>query len=310
MPRSTLPLESLWVFHLIAETGSITGAAAAMKVTQPAVSRRVRELEAELGCALVRRSSNALRLTEAGERFARDLREGFATLEAATRTLRAQDAPLRIRAYTTWALRWLIPRLPAFAKEHPGIEVEVSTSTAPIDLAREGLDAAIRTAPVDNPPAPAARRLQAVRIAPFAAPALARGWKRGTALPGRLLGSTVRAEDWRLWHRHAGMPAGPAPLLFESTTLAIQAALEGLGTVICPPVFVQEEVRAGRLRALAGESVLAGDCYWLILPQGRVGPALQLFADWLSREAVVEPGPEFPGLRRDKAAGAGRRRAG
>lgn len=309
MSRSALPLESLWVFHLVAETGSITGAAGAMKVTQPAISRRVRELEAELGCALVRRSSNALRLTEAGERFADELRDGFGRLEAATRALRAQNAPLRIRAYTTWALRWLIPRLPAFAKMHPGIEVEVSTSTAPIDLAREGVDAAIRTAPIDAPPAPDARRLQPVRIAPFAAPVLVKGWKRGTALPGRPLGSKVRAEDWRIWYRHAGTPPGPAPLFFESTTLAIQAALEGLGTVICPPDFVREEMRTGRLLPLTGESVLAGDSYWLILPQGRIGPALRTFVDWLLHEAAVEPDPVFPPPAGRKIPGGRRSRA-
>ena len=80
MPRLSLPLESLWAFHIVAETGSITAAAAVLKVTQPAVSRRLRELEAGLGCALVRRSANALCLTEAGERFARELRDGFSKI--------------------------------------------------------------------------------------------------------------------------------------------------------------------------------------------------------------------------------------
>ena len=45
MAQPPLPLASLWAFHLIAQTGSVTAAAAALKVTQPAVSRRLRELE-------------------------------------------------------------------------------------------------------------------------------------------------------------------------------------------------------------------------------------------------------------------------
>lgn len=283
MARSLPPLESLWAFHLVAETGSLTAAAAALGVTQPAVSRRLRELETRLGCALVRRSTNALHMTEQGQRYAQEIRRGFQHLENATRNLTAQDAPLRIRAYTTWALRWMIPRMGRFKALHPGLDVEVTTSVADVDLAREGVDAAIRSAPVDRPPAPGARPLQPVVIAPFAAPSLIAA-RPDDRLPGRLLGSKVRAEDWPRWFRRDGGVPDTAPLLFESTMLAIQAAMEGLGTVICPPSFVQEEVRSGRLTPLAAHGVMAGDRYWLILPQGRVPHALQVFADWLVAE--------------------------
>jgi LysR family transcriptional regulator, glycine cleavage system transcriptional activator len=297
------PLQSLWAFHLVAETGSVTAAAAALQVTQPAVSRRLRELEQQLGCALVRRGPNALSLTEQGAHFAQELRQGFAQIEAAARGLRAQTAPLRIRAYTTWALRWLIPRLAEFKRAHPSMDVEVSTSTASVDLAREGVDAAIRTAPLETPPGPRVLRLQPVRIAPFAAPALA-----GGAAPRRLLGSRVRPRDWAVWHRHAGLPDHTAPLLFESTTLAIQAAVEGLGVVICSPGFVREEVRTGRLVPLAEGAAMTGDCYWLVLPQGRISPSLQLFADWLVQEAAVEDAASPPGPRARQ--GGRRRKAG
>jgi LysR family glycine cleavage system transcriptional activator len=135
-------------------------------------------------------------------------------------------------------------------------------------------------------------------IAPFAAPSLADAPRPDDGLPGRLLGSRVRAGDWMRWQRHAGHATGLTPLLFESTTLAIQAALEGLGTVICSPVFVQEELRAGRLRALSADSVMAGDCYWLILPPGRIGPALRIFADWLVHAAEAEAPAATPPARR------------
>jgi DNA-binding transcriptional LysR family regulator len=78
------------------------------------------------------------------------------------------------------------------------------------------------------------------------------------------------------------------PLLFESTTLAIQAAMEGLGIVICSTAFVGDELRTGRLASLPGRSLMTGDCYWLILPQGRIGAPLRIFADWLAREAAAE----------------------
>jgi len=285
--RTLPPLDSLWAFHVVAGTGSLTAAAVALGVTQPAVSKRLRDLEAALGCALVRRGANAIRLTEAGERFAEGIARGFAQIQAATNALRPGAAPLRIRAYTTWALRWLIPRLPAFRAAHPGIDVEVSTSTAPVDLLREGVDAAVRTAPIGHAPAPGARCLQPVSMAPFAAPALAPAWRPRERTEVRLLGSRVRREDWPLWLAGNGIARRPEPLLFESTSLAIQAALEGLGIVICAPEFVREEVREGRLVALEGRTVPTGDAYWLILPPGRIGAPLRTFAEWLTGEAAV-----------------------
>jgi LysR family glycine cleavage system transcriptional activator len=288
MRRTLPPLESLWAFHIVAETGSLTAAAATLGVTQPAVSKRLRDLEAVLGCALVRRGANAISLTAPGQRYAAEIAPGFARLDAATQTLRQQTAPLRIRAYTTWALRWLIPRLSGFRDRHPGIEVEVTTSTATVDLAREGVDAAISTAPCARPPSPAARRLQAVVVAPFATPGLAAAWTHGDDRQ-HLIGSKVRAEDWLQWQRANGLSPLVRPLLYESTTLAIQAALEGLGIVICTPAFVVEEIATGRMVGLPGQSLITGDCYWLSLPSGRISPPLELFAAWLEEQAASVP---------------------
>lgn len=288
MPRSPLPFESLWAFRLVAETGSLTAAAVALGVTQPAVSKRLRDLELALGCSLVRRGVNAIGLTAAGARFAEELQPGFAQIQAAVDHLQSQSAPLRIRAYTTWALRWLIPRLPRFHAAHAGIDVEVSTSTAIVDLAREGMDAAVHTVCAGVAPPLGGRRLQAVVISPFAAPSLLKGAPGRWPSSARLLGSKVRPGDWDLWLRHAGSSPAQPPLLFESTTLAIQAAMEGLGVVICSPSFVRDEVRTGKLVALSDISIPTGDLYWLFLPTGRVGETLSIFADWLVGEAQTE----------------------
>ena len=288
MKRPPLPYESLWAFRTVAETGSLTAAAAALGVTQPAVSKRLRDLELALGCSLVRRGVNAIGLTGAGARFAEELQVGFAQIQAAVDHLQTQPAPLRIRAYTTWALRWLIPRLPRFHAAHPGIDVEVSTSTAIVDLAREGVDAAVHTVPENGVPPFGGRRLQAVMISPFAAPSLLQGVSGRWPSTARLLGSRVRAGDWDLWLRQAGSTAVQSPLLFESTTLAIQAAMEGLGIVICSPAFVRDEVQSGKLVALSDTSIPTGDLYWLFLPTGRASEALSIFADWLVREAQSE----------------------
>ncbi|HWX50163.1 MAG TPA: LysR family transcriptional regulator [Roseomonas sp.] len=285
MEETLPPLGALRAFALVAETGSLTAAAAALNVTQPAISKRLRLLETALGVALLRRGANAVALTEAGERYAAEVSAAFARLRAATAALDARPAPLRLRAYTTWALRWLIPRLPDFRARHPGLEVELATSTTLVDFAREGVDAAVRSAPAESPPAPGALRLQPLLVAPFAAPALAGPARhRRDISEMRLLGSRVRPLDWAVWLAAQGRAAATPPLLFESTSLAIQAALEGLGAVVCAPAFVTEDVRRRRLVPLASGAVASGDHYWLILPPAPRPEALA-FRDWL-REAV------------------------
>lgn len=283
--RDTLPpLAALHAFALVAETGSLTAAAGRLNVTQPAISRRLRDLEAALGTALLRRGANAVVLTEAGTRYAEAVRGALDALRTATAELgTGPRGPLRVRAYTTWALRWLIPRLPRFRARHPGIEIELVTSTAPVvDFAREGLDAAIRAA--TTPPAPGAARLQSVALAGFATPAALR---RAGPLGLTRLGSRVRPRDWALWDAAQRRTPSPAPpLLFESTSLAIQAALEGLGAVICPPPFVAEELRRRRLARLPGREVTTEESYWLLLPPGRRPADVTAFRDWLLAEAA------------------------
>ncbi|WP_431282417.1 LysR family transcriptional regulator [Humitalea sp. 24SJ18S-53] len=286
------PLAALRAFALVAETGSLTAAAARLNVTQPAVSRRLRELEETLGLRLVHRGANALRLTEAGAQYAAALAEAFARIEAATAALGGRvAAPLRIRAYNTLALRWLIPRLPKFRALHDGLEVEVLASTSnDVDFARDALDAAIRSAPSGRAPAPGALRLNPLHIAPYATPALARR-QRGGAEPLAglsLLGSRIRPADWSIWFAAQGRAGLPAvPLLFESTSLAIQGALEGLGAVICGPAMVADDVRRRRLSPLATGAAPTGEHYWLMLPPGVPRPEALAFRDWLLEEAGV-----------------------
>lgn len=283
MIESLPPLASLHAFVLVAETGSLAAAAARLNVTQPAVSKRIRLLETHLGVALIRRGANRLRLTPEGESYAAALDAAFAGIRQATAALAVPEAgPLRVRAYTTWAMRWLIPRLPRFRALHPGLEVEVTTSVTPVDFSREKVDAAIRTS--DRPPAPGAERLHKVTIAPFATPALARRAKREGLAGVTLLGSVVRPGDWKLWAQATGTALPATPLYFESTSLAIQAALEGLGAAIAPPLLVAEDVRRRRLVALAKEEVATGDDYWLVLPPGPARREALAFRDWLMSE--------------------------
>lgn len=281
------PLPALHAFALVAETGSLSAAASLLNITQPAVGKRIRALEAVLGLALLHRGANSATLTQDGADYARALRGAFATMEAATAELVARERPLRVHAYTTWAMRWLIPRLPRFRAAHPGIEIEVSASTSPVDFARDGVDAAIRTAP--EQPAGGVH-LQSLDVAPFAARVLAAQVKRQGLGGISLLGSRVRPRDWALWARATRAEIPGTPLLFESTSLAVQAALEGLGAVIVSPALVAEDVRRRRLVPLAKGAVPTGEHYWLLLPPGVPRPSALAFRDWVRAETRERAG--------------------
>ncbi|MGX9961806.1 LysR family transcriptional regulator [Roseomonas sp. F4] len=281
------PLDDLRAFALVGETASLTQAAARLNVSQPAISKRIQALEAWLGVALVARKANRIVLTEVGERYATGLREGFALLHGATEALlRPPTGSLRVRAYTTWTLRWLIPRLPNYYRLQSSHAVEVTTSLQPVDFANDPVDVAVRMGAAASP-VPGATRLQNYVVAPYASPSVAAALA-GSFAEATLLLSLARPRDWASWGAAAGVTLPNRTVAFESTSLAIQAAIEGIGLVIVAPMLVEEEVRDGRLVALCEAPVATEDYYWLLMPPGRVRPEAVMFSGWLLHEMSLQ----------------------
>jgi LysR family transcriptional regulator, glycine cleavage system transcriptional activator len=145
MARKMPPLNPLHVFEASARLGSFTKAAEELGVTQSAVSRQVAVLEAYVRQRLFIRGRHGIALTPAGEAYRKDIAPAFARVAAATEKLRqaGQTEPLRLRCYNTFAVKWLIPRLPRFQADHPAIEVRLSNAVAEVDFARDEVDLAI-----------------------------------------------------------------------------------------------------------------------------------------------------------------------
>ncbi len=271
------PLPDLHAFALLGETRSLTRVAAALNVTQPAAAKRIRALEAWLGVALVQRHANRITLTPAGAEYAQAVGQAMRQVAGATEALlRPPAGPLRVRAYTTWALRWLIPRLPRFQALQAGLSVEVTTSLEPVDFARDAVDVAVRMGPARHP-VPGATRLVRHAVAPVARPGV-------TLAAGPVLVSLARPHDWDGWAAARGVALPAARVAFESTSLAIQAALQGMGVAITAPAFVEAELRAGTLALLDPAPLETDDWYWLLLAPGRVRPEAAMFSGWLIHE--------------------------
>lgn len=140
------PLNAIRAFEVVARRLSITVAAEELHVTPGAVSRQVRTLEDALGLQLLVRGHRQITLTRAGEEYYRGVTKAMDVLRDATTRLtrRTRRTQLKIRAYTTFAMRWLIPRLSSFHAANRGIEVLLTASLDPVDFRREDIDGAIR----------------------------------------------------------------------------------------------------------------------------------------------------------------------
>src|SRR3954468_13342152 len=125
MARRLPPLATLRAFEAAVRLGGATQAAGELHVTHGAISRQLQALETWLGAQLFVRRGRRLAPTEAAQRFAQSIGDAFDDVEAASSRLRAADTPtpLAIDALPTFAMRWLIPRLPRFQRAHPDIEL-------------------------------------------------------------------------------------------------------------------------------------------------------------------------------------------
>jgi DNA-binding transcriptional LysR family regulator len=147
-PRVDISWEDVRLFLAVAEAGSLSAASRHLNVAQPTVSRRLAELEEELGYALFRRHAGGAHLTAEGERLlvpARKMAEWAG--EAARTAARGQGAPegvVRVAAAPGVAFDFVAPFAAWLKGRHPGIRLEVLTAVHFLDLARGEADLALR----------------------------------------------------------------------------------------------------------------------------------------------------------------------
>lgn len=279
--RELPSLSLLRAFDATARHGGFTSAGRALNVTHAAVTQAVRALEAELGITLVRREGRTISLTEAGERLARSLDDGFGTIAGGIEALREAEARrvLRIATTTFIAETHVMPRLPDFWARHPGVEVAMSPSPTLADFARDGFDMAIRVFE-DGWSEP-----QGVEIRPLIrTPILA-------ACAPSLAGNDPLQMPWISWPgsawdqeklRAAGIdPDQLRKVQLGSPHLEMSAARQGLGAMLATEIICRADFEAGRLVRLPVEG-LPFVTYAAVLPKGPRRQAVEQFADWLA----------------------------
>lgn len=292
MPARLPPLNPLRVFEAVARTQNLTAAARELHVTQSAVSRQIGVLETYLGQALFRRERHGVMLTRAGRQYAEQVVPAFAAISLATEALfqSASQGALRLRTYTTFAAKWLIPRLPGFQRLHPDIEVRISTAVPDVDFDRDAVDLAIQFGDGQWPDV-TADLLFHDAIEPVCSPAwLARlqgapGHRAEQLLAQRLLVSHYRHSDWDEWLLAAGLAdrARQAERMrFSSSVLTWQAAVDGLGLAIGQNALLQTEFDNGQLVRPFARPLQRAQAYYLLRPRHqRESRKVTVFRDWV-----------------------------
>ncbi|ARR55008.1 LysR family transcriptional regulator [Rhizorhabdus wittichii DC-6] len=296
-PRRFLPPTALLcAFDAAARHQSFTAAARELALTQSAVSRQIRALEELLGSELFHREKQKVKLTLAGNAYAREIRGALARISSATLGFRANPggASLHLALLPMFGLRWLMPRLPGFLAAHPDITVHVSTRTTPFDFRTETIDAAIHFGEGEWAGAQL-DRLMGETVAPLCSPALRA--RLGAAKPADLIEAPLlhlmsRPDAWERWF--AAMEIDPGEvhgMLLDQFLLVAEAARAGLGVALLPEFLVEAELRSGDLVRALDAPVVQADHYYLVWPHTHERhPPLDAFRTWILQEARKESG--------------------
>lgn len=287
MDRPDIPLNALRTFEVAMRQGSFTRAAIELRVTQAAVSHQIARLEDLLGTALFLRTSAGLKPTEEALALFPEVER---SLDAMARSLdrvagRHSLEVLKLGVVATFALGWLLPRLPDFQRAHPQIDLRLTTHNNRVDILREGLDMAVRFG-AGRWPGLESQRVMEAPMAPLCVPALAAGLT-GPANLGRLpLLRSYRANEWEQWFAAVGAPCPPLTgPMFDSSLALAEAAEMGAGVALLPVPMFARRIAAGRLVQPFDVSVSAGD-YHLTWPGDRpMTAAMERFAAWAAVEA-------------------------
>lgn len=295
-PIALPPLDLMVSFDAAARHLSFTLAGAERFVTQSAISRQMRALEENLGVILFRRQHRALALTDEGQRLHVACRAALAQLQEAVKELRApQRAVLSLSTTPGVAALWLIPRLPEFTAEHPGVDVRIDASVELRNLGADGIDVAIRYGRLG---ATAGTPLFYESTLPVCSPSLLRkprpplrnpaDLRRHTLLQSGVPSRSGVLVDWGTWLRAVGLPAlQPASMLtFTSYTEAISAALAGQGVALGRRPLIDELLREGRLVAPFKDKLASTHGYFLLVePAARAQPAVRALEQWIIEQA-------------------------
>jgi LysR family glycine cleavage system transcriptional activator len=308
------PLNALRAFEAAARHLSFKKAARELHVTAGAVSHQVKLLEDHLGVALFRRLTRALELTAEAQSMLPKIREGLDSLAEAVEKLRARDdaCALAVLAPPNFSARWLVPRLSRFTNAHPDLELHLASRPSMIDGRDNGHAEPPPEGAEEAPlvmvrfgaghyPGMVVEELFSARYVPVCSPKLLKG-KHPLKTPADLRYHTLLHDDtveagvrptWADWLEKAGVEGVDASrgTHFSDASLAIEAALEGMGVVLMLRPLVASEIEAGRLAVPFDVAAETPFSFYLVVPEAALhNRGVAAFREWLLAESAPDRG--------------------
>ena len=285
---------ALIAFEAAARHESFTRAAKELSQTQSAICRQIAGLEDFLGVRLFRRSRQGVKLTEAGISYSRQIAVRLNAVERDTLSVMAHQgkgAAIELAVVPSFATKWLLPRLGVFLRDHPETTINFETRTRPFLFDDTEFDAAIYFGDAGWP-GTQAHFLMRENPLPVCCPRLLKpGGRVAPADISRmpLLQQSTRPYGWRQWFASLDMQVahdltGPR---FELFSMLAQAAVQGMGVALIPPMLIEDELASGSLVVAYSHAYLSDKAYYLIYPDHKSETAtFRAFREWLGVEAA------------------------
>ena len=293
--------QAMKVFAKVAEVGSLSGAARALDISNPSVTRHVTDLETYLNARLFNRSTRRLSLTETGAAYLERCKQVLLDLEDATLaagvSVAKPSGTLRINAPVSFAVNHLGRVLPRYAQRYPEVNLEVSLSDRIVDLVEEGYDLAIRIGRIQDSSL-VVRKIAPLRLLVCAAPAYlkAHGTPREPKDLARHICLTysyaASRDEWKFMHDGKTQAVRvKGPMHANNGDLLREAALAGMGIVLQPSFIVGDDVRAHKLVALLPDYQALTGAINAVYPSRRhLSAKVRTFVDFLIEQFGDRPG--------------------
>lgn len=303
-----LSLAALELFAATVETGSFAAAARRLRLTPSAVSRRVAQLERELGAPLLARTTRALSLTDDGRAFharcVRILEELREARDAIARNAAEPSGLLRVDAPVALGRMLVMPGLPKLLERHPALRIALTLRNTFVDPVAEGIDVTVRMGRLADSTL-IARKLGERRILACASPAYLR--RHGVPkAPGELVRHAClgylregRPDPFRFVS-----PEGPydvevdGPFHCDDADALCRAAVAGRGIVALFDFQVAEPLASGTLvQVLADHPLEPRPVHALYAPNRHLLPKVRVFLDHLATVFEAKPPRRRAGRR-------------
>ncbi|MBW8310937.1 MAG: LysR family transcriptional regulator [Rhizobium sp.] len=289
-------LNDLQFYAMVVEHGGFAAAERALGVPKSRLSRRIAQLESDLGVRLLQRSTRKFAVTDVGQSVYRHaqtmLAEAQAAREAVDRVSAAPRGVIKVSCPVALAQELLAPLLPEFMKKHPQVRIQLHVSNRRVDVIQEGFDVALRVrSQLTDDGEMVARSFGQLRELLVASPKYLDRTGR-PATPADLAGHTTLSmsedDSRQRWTLHG--PDGhvqkvdltPA-LMAQDFPLLLAAARDGLGVVLLPELSCAEAIRKRELEVVLPEwNLPQGICHAIYPSRRGLLPAVRVFIDFLA----------------------------